>query len=172
MLIDIGKDKVIDTVPFPSEFDALCKRLSEAEFDAMVTRVNELIDEAGSEIATAGWLPGSDWTGTPFEPIYTEGGARRFRRLREVLRTTRLVRRHVPAGGLGVGPVSGRRQGHQQSHLLPAAEHVGTRRQPEMRPSGRQSQVTTEQFLEKPPPRRLPSMRVVPIKTRRGGNLQ
>lgn len=25
---------------------------------------------------------------------------------------------------------------------------------------------------EKPPPRRLPSMRVVPIKTRRGGNLQ
>lgn len=84
MLIDIGKDKVIDTVPFPSEFDALCKRLSEAEFDAMVTRVNELIDEAGSEIATAGWLPGSDWTGTPFEPIYTKaapgdfGGSAKF----------------------------------------------------------------------------------------------
>ena len=26
--------------------------------------------------------------------------------------------------------------------------------------------------LEKPPPRRLPRLRVVPIKTRRGGNLQ
>ncbi|MBA2719525.1 MAG: hypothetical protein H0U52_09840 [Chloroflexi bacterium] len=31
---------------------------------------NELIDESGAEIATAGWLPGSDWTGTAFQPIY------------------------------------------------------------------------------------------------------
>jgi hypothetical protein len=36
----------------------------------MVDRINDLIDGAGGEIATAGWLPGSDWTGTPFWPIY------------------------------------------------------------------------------------------------------
>ena len=30
------------------------------------------IDEGGAEIATAGWLPGSDCIGTPFEPIYTK----------------------------------------------------------------------------------------------------
>jgi len=46
----------------------------------MVARVNELIDESGAEIATAGWLPGSDWTGTPFEPIYTRAARHDFDR--------------------------------------------------------------------------------------------
>jgi hypothetical protein len=31
-------------------------------------------------IATAGWLPGSDWTGTPFEPIYTKAARGDFDR--------------------------------------------------------------------------------------------
>lgn len=80
MLIDIDKDKVIDSVPFQGEFDVLSRRLSAAEFDAMVTRINELIDVSGAEIATAGWLPGSDWTGTPFEPIYTKAARGDFDR--------------------------------------------------------------------------------------------
>ena len=46
----------------------------------MVTRIDGLIDEAGAEIATAGWLPGSDWTGTPFEPIYTKAAREDFGR--------------------------------------------------------------------------------------------
>ena len=85
MLIDIDKNKVIERVPFQGEFDALCKRLSDAEFDAMVTRIDELIDESGAEIATAGWLPGSDWTGTPFEPIYTKAARGDFDRARELI---------------------------------------------------------------------------------------
>ena len=80
MLIDIDSGQEIDRVPFQPEFDALRVRLSEAEFDAMVRRINELIDEAGAEIATAGWLPGSDWTGTPFEPIYTKAARGDFDR--------------------------------------------------------------------------------------------
>lgn len=80
MLIDIDTGKPIDRVPYRSEFDALRKRLSEAEFDAMVARIDELIDEGGAEIATAGWLPGSDWTGTPFEAIYTRAARGDFGR--------------------------------------------------------------------------------------------
>ena len=80
MLIDIDSGKVIQTVPFARDFETLRKRLSDAEFEAMVTRINELIDEAGAEIATAGWLPGSDWTGTPFEPIYTKAAREDFGR--------------------------------------------------------------------------------------------
>lgn len=71
MLIDIETGKPITRIPYRREFDALRSRLSDAEFNAMVVRVNDLIDASGAEIATAGWLPGSDWTGTPFEPIYT-----------------------------------------------------------------------------------------------------
>ena len=47
-------------------------RLSAEEFDGMIRRINELIDASGGDIATAGWLPGSDWTGTAFAPIYTK----------------------------------------------------------------------------------------------------
>ena len=80
MLINIDTGKVVDRVPGRQEFDVLRGRLSEAEFDAMVGRINELIDEAGSEIATAGWLPGSDWRGTPFQPIYDKAARGDFTR--------------------------------------------------------------------------------------------
>jgi hypothetical protein len=39
-------------------------------------------------------------------------------------------------------------------------------------PLASSGRLTRRDTPEKPPPRRLPSMRVVPIKTRRGGNLQ
>jgi hypothetical protein len=71
VLIDVMSGKAIHTIPYRSQFDALRARLSDEEFEAMVARINDLVDDGGAEIATAGWLPGSDWTGTVFEPIYT-----------------------------------------------------------------------------------------------------
>jgi len=70
MLIDISTGKEITDVPYRSEFDTLCQRLSQEEFEKIVARINELIDDSGGEIVTAGWLPGNDWTHRPFEPIY------------------------------------------------------------------------------------------------------
>ncbi len=80
MLIDIETGRVIEQVPFRQEFDLLRGRLSEADFEAMVARINDLIDASGAEIATAGWLPGSDWTGTPFEPIYAIAARQDYQR--------------------------------------------------------------------------------------------
>lgn len=80
MLIDIDTGKTKHQVPYEPQFEALRRRLSACEFDAMVARINDLIDESGAEIATAGWLPGSDWTGTPFEPIYTKAARGDFDR--------------------------------------------------------------------------------------------
>ena len=78
MLIDIHTEKTIDRIPYRSDFDTLRSRLTDVEFDAMVDRIDELIDESGGEIATAGWLPGSDWTGTVFAPIYTKAARHDF----------------------------------------------------------------------------------------------
>ena len=80
MLIDVMSGKVIHTIPYRAQFDALRARLSEDEFEAMVSRIDELIDEGGAEIATAGWLPGGDWTGTAFAPIYTKAARGDFDR--------------------------------------------------------------------------------------------
>lgn len=80
MLIDVETGRTVEQVPFKRDFDVLRARLPQADFDAMVDRINELIDESGGEIATAGWLPGSDWTGTPFETIYTVAAREDFQR--------------------------------------------------------------------------------------------
>jgi len=80
MLIDIDTMKPINRVPFERDFQTLRARLTDDEFGAMVDRINQLIDEAGGEIATAGWLPGSDWTGTVFAPIYTKAARNDFER--------------------------------------------------------------------------------------------
>ena len=80
MLIDIDSGRPITKVPYQAEFDQVRSRLSEDQFSRMVARVNELIDESGGDIATAGWLPGSDWTGTAFAPIYAEGTRGDFER--------------------------------------------------------------------------------------------
>jgi len=72
MLIDIDTGKEITKMPFGADFERFRKRLSTEEFDAIVLKVNELVDAAGADIATAGWLPGRDWTGTVFDPIYSK----------------------------------------------------------------------------------------------------
>ena len=78
MLVETGR--TIGQVPFRRDFDTLRGRLSAADFDAMVARIDELIDAGGAEIATAGWLPGSDWTGTPFEPTFTVAARQDYQR--------------------------------------------------------------------------------------------
>jgi len=78
MLIDIMTRKKITKIPFERDFNLLRSRLSEDEFDAIVDGINELIEKAGAEIATAGWLPGSDWSGTPFQAIYTKAALKNY----------------------------------------------------------------------------------------------
>ena len=80
MLIDVETGRIVTKVPYSQDFGVLRHRCSSAEWDSMVTRIGELIDEAGAEVATAGWLPGSDWTSTPFEPIYTKAARGDFNR--------------------------------------------------------------------------------------------
>jgi hypothetical protein len=78
MLINIDSDRQIQQVPYQEQFDLLRSRLSEAEFDDIVAGINNLIDAAGAEIATAGWLPGRDWTGKVFHPIYTKAARQNY----------------------------------------------------------------------------------------------
>jgi len=68
--IDTGRELGIPS-KYAKEFNPLLSRLTPEQRDAAVGRINELIDEAGAEMATAGWLPGNDWRGTPFEPLWS-----------------------------------------------------------------------------------------------------
>ena len=45
-------------------------RLTDEQFDDIGTELLRRIE--GSAVHTSSWNPGSDWTGTVFEPIYTD----------------------------------------------------------------------------------------------------
>ena len=68
MLVDLMSGQRIERVPYDGEFKLFMGRLSADEIASAKARLNEMID--GTEIQTAGWMPGGDWTGTPFQPIY------------------------------------------------------------------------------------------------------
>ena len=77
MLVDVMSGKEIHKIPYEQQFRAIEAKLAPTAFAAMVRRINELIDESGAEIATAGWLPGHDWTGTVFQPIFDAANCNR-----------------------------------------------------------------------------------------------
>jgi hypothetical protein len=58
--------------PFAENRRLLDERLTPEEYQAVRDHIDALIDGADKEIVTAGWLPGSDWSGTPLIPLYTK----------------------------------------------------------------------------------------------------
>ena len=68
MLISMDSGKLVTRIPHRAEYEAWISRLSEQELDAIRQELNSRI--AGGEVHTSSWIPGGDWTGTVFQPIY------------------------------------------------------------------------------------------------------
>jgi hypothetical protein len=60
--------KPITKMPFAAHYRRYMAAMSPEEIATIKARLNDMID--GTDIKTVGWMPGSDWTGTVFEPIY------------------------------------------------------------------------------------------------------
>jgi len=72
MLYSVDTGKYVKVLPHKREFDKWMKKLSEDKYDAIIDELNGRID--GSDINTSSWMPGNDWTGTVFEPIFEACG--------------------------------------------------------------------------------------------------
>jgi len=70
MLIDIDTGREITDVPYKATYKLFQDRLSIDEKQLIFDHLNRMIE--GDEIHTAGWMPGADWSGTPFDPIYSK----------------------------------------------------------------------------------------------------
>lgn len=68
MLVDMMSNTPINRVPYEQEYRRLLARMDSTEISMIKRQLNEMIE--GTEIQTAGWMPGRDWSGTPFQPIY------------------------------------------------------------------------------------------------------
>ena len=68
MLIEFESGKAITKVPYEQKYRRCMARLTSDEIAAIKSELASRFD--ATEIQTAGWMPGSDWSGTPFQPIY------------------------------------------------------------------------------------------------------
>ena len=65
--------KPVRSVPHGAEFNIWRARLTALEVQSLEAELHRLIDVGlanGDEVQVAGWMPGSDWTRTAWEPIY------------------------------------------------------------------------------------------------------
>lgn len=68
MLINLDTLKPITFIPHQKEYDTWKKRLTSVEFDAIFEELENKI--SSGEIHTSSWMPGSDWSGTVYQPIF------------------------------------------------------------------------------------------------------
>lgn len=68
MLISIDSGKRYTTVPHAKEYQDWMRKLSDAERQSIFAELETKI--SGDEVHTSSWMPGSDWRGTVFQPIY------------------------------------------------------------------------------------------------------
>jgi hypothetical protein len=68
MLVEMMTGAEVKDVPYKAEYLRFMSLMTPTEIDNIKRELNDLIE--GTEIQTAGWMPGKDWSGTPFDPIY------------------------------------------------------------------------------------------------------
>jgi len=70
MLWDVDKQKVVQNIPHKNQYDLWMSRLCHDDIKEIKSEILQRIK--GDKVATAGWIPGSDWRGTPFQAIYEQ----------------------------------------------------------------------------------------------------
>ena len=70
MLYSIEADEEIKDIPHRKDYDQWRQRLTDSDYQDIINELSQKIQ--GSEIQTSSWIPGEDWTGTVYEPIYTD----------------------------------------------------------------------------------------------------
>lgn len=64
--------KIYNQAPHQSTLNALKRNLTNKELDAIIKELNHIISSSQG-IETSSYIPGSDWTGTVYQPIYEKG---------------------------------------------------------------------------------------------------
>ena len=69
MLYSIDSHCYIKTLPHKSDFDRWRKNISDADYDKVVDTLLADFFQTG-EIAVSSFIPGKDWSGTPYQAIW------------------------------------------------------------------------------------------------------
>ena len=72
MLYSVDTLSYITKIPHQDKYNGLRRNLLQTDLDRIKAELNSRIDT--NEIHTSSWIPGNDWTGTPYMPIYEACG--------------------------------------------------------------------------------------------------
>jgi len=70
MLYSIDPFQEITHIPHERDYQRWRARLSDAEYEVIEAELGRRI--GAGEVHTSSWIPGSDWSNTPFDPIYSK----------------------------------------------------------------------------------------------------
>ena len=70
MLYSMVSQKKVRDIPYQKDYKRWRARLPEEDYKAILSEFIRRIE--GSEIQTSSWMPGKDWSGTVFDPIYSK----------------------------------------------------------------------------------------------------
>ena len=66
---------VLQDLPYRDRYDRQIALLTDKQYKDIIKAIDEKLEETvdkdGHRISVAGWIPGADWEGTPYEKIYT-----------------------------------------------------------------------------------------------------
>ena len=68
MLYSIDTQSKIESIPYSRNYNKWRSRLTDDEYNAIFDELMSRISD--SQIKTSSWIPGADWRGTVFQPIY------------------------------------------------------------------------------------------------------
>jgi len=70
MLYSVISQKRVTTIPYPRDYKRWRAKLPDLDYEAITAELTRRI--YGTEIQTSSWMPGKDWSGTVFDPIYSK----------------------------------------------------------------------------------------------------
>jgi len=77
MLYSLLSFKRVTSIPYPADYKRWRKRLPDEDYSAIIAELTSRIE--GTEIQTSSWIPGRNWAGTIFEPIYSKACNENYR---------------------------------------------------------------------------------------------
>lgn len=75
MLYSVDSGCIVKRLPHEGDYKRWRKHLSDEDYNAILNELDKQIDvNSGKDIVTSSWIPGSDWEGTVYYPIYLACG--------------------------------------------------------------------------------------------------
>lgn len=68
MLYSVDTGKYVTKLPHKRDFDCWMRNLNSSDYRAICDELNNRIED--SEVNTSSWIPGNNWTGTVYEPVF------------------------------------------------------------------------------------------------------